>query len=107
MDYKIAVIGQQLNNIGFIALDFDLISVNSGDEVTAKLYELKNSAKYAIIFLEEQFFQSISEDDYQKLASEALPAIIPLAGYKKGEQFGQAKINKIVEKAIGSNIFDN
>jgi V/A-type H+-transporting ATPase subunit F len=107
MDYKIAVIGQQSNNLGFKALDFDLVSVDSDDEVTAKLYELKDSNQYAIIFLEEQYFKAISEDDYQKLASHALPAIIPLASYKKGDQFGQAKINKIVEKAIGSNIFDN
>lgn len=87
------------------------------DNVRDTLFRLKNEKqneedensgkKYAIIFILEEFLKEVSEEDYQKLSSGALPAIIPLPSHKGSTGFGESKIRKIVEKAVGSDIFSN
>ena len=60
---------------------------------------------YAIVFVMEDIIKEMSPEDYAKLSSGALPAIIPLPGSRGSSGFGNEKIRRIVEKAVGSDIF--
>jgi vacuolar-type H+-ATPase subunit F/Vma7 len=47
----------------------------------------------------------MEKEKYKKLTSGALPAIIPIPGHKGSSGFGDEKIKRIVEQAVGSDIF--
>ncbi len=117
MSYKIAIIGTKMITAGFSALGCDVKNVSNKEEAKNILFELKRAkqdedneespGKYAIIFVLEEFIKDISQDDYKKLSSGALPAIIPIPSHKGATGFGETKIRRIVEKAVGSDIFGN
>ena len=100
----------------FAAIGCDVENVFNKEEAKEVLFALKKAKqddsqenskqKYAIIFILEEFIKDISDDDYKKLSSWALPAIIPLPSHKGSTGYGEMKIRKIVEKAIGSDIFN-
>ena len=66
--------------------------------------ESKN--KYAIIFIMEDLMSAITDDDYKKLTSDPLPAIIPLPSHLGSSGFGLKKLKTIVEKAVGMDILN-
>lgn len=112
MNYKIAIVGQKEVTAGFSILGFDEYRVENSSEASELLFELKKKnadentqEKYAIIFVIEDFLKEIPLDDYKKLSSGALPAIIPLPSHTGSTGFGETKIRRIVEKAVGSDIF--
>jgi V/A-type H+-transporting ATPase subunit F len=117
MNYKIAIIGNKEMISGFSLLGVEIFPVESKTEAKDLLFNLKNQKqdennenspkKYAIIFVIEEFIKDLSIEDYQKLQSGALPAIIPLPSYQGSTGFGETKIRRIVEKAVGSDIFGN
>ena len=115
MNYKIAIVGTKNITAGFAAIGCDIRNVNTTAEALDVMFNLKKEKqeqepekeKYAIIFVLEEFLKDISIDDYKKLSSGALPAIIPLPSHQGSSDFGETKIRRIVEKAVGSNIFEN
>ena len=109
MDYKIAIIGQEEQVLGFKGLGLDVIPTKNAEEAEEKLLFLKKQdpQEHAIIFVIEDIFQNISEDGMKKISSGALPAVIPIPGHKGSTGFGDARMRKFVEKAVGSDIFAN
>jgi len=117
MSYKIAIVGTKEITTGFTSVGFDAKNVINAEEALESLFAMKKERqdinnedsplKYAIIFVLEDFLKSVSEDDYKKLSSGALPAIIPIPSHKGASGFGETKIRRIVEKAVGSDIFAN
>jgi V/A-type H+/Na+-transporting ATPase subunit F len=115
MKYKIAIVGTKEITAGFAAVGFDAINITEDQEIKTVLFELKKETlkndkgetynKYAIIFIIEEFLKEVSKEDYEKLSVGALPAIIPIPSHKGATGFGEEKIKKIVEKAVGSDIF--
>ena len=115
MSYQIAIVGTKIVTAGFAALGCEVRNVSSNEEAKNVLFELKKAkqedvknnsqCKYAIIFVLEDFLKNISVDDYKKLSSGALPAIIPIPSHKGATGFGETKIRRIVEKAVGTDIF--
>jgi V/A-type H+-transporting ATPase subunit F len=113
--YKIAIIGSKDQILGFKALGITAKAVNSAEEAREALFELNSEMvevkvgegrkKYAIIFILEDLALQISQDDYKKLTKEALPAIIPIPGIKGTSGHGLERIKKMVEQAVGSDIF--
>lgn len=112
MQYLIAIVGPKEEVLGFKGLGLTIFDVETQAEAEETLFELKkktmtegSTEKYAIVFVLETFIQKIDRDKYQKLSSGAFPAIIPIPGHKGKTGFGLTKIRRIVEKAIGSDIF--
>ena len=113
--YNLAIIGTKDQILGFKALGVTAVNANNADEAKEKLFELaaetidlggdESRKKYAIIFMLEQYMAPLTKEDYKKLNKEALPAVIPIPGVKGTEGFGLTRIKKMVEQAVGSDIF--
>ncbi len=110
--YQIAIVGPKEEILGFKGLGLHIHDAETQEEVEIILFALKKQTttegtgdKYAIIFVLESFIQNMEKEKYQKLSSGALPAIIPVPGHKGATGFGETKIRRIVEQAVGSDIF--
>ena len=114
--YQIAIVGNKDAILGFKALGLKTYNANTTEEAVKVLYKLKSEQltnnktgetlpAYAIIFITEDLAMNITKDDYKKLSQEALPAIIPVPGTKGTTGYGIRRIGKMVEQAVGSDIF--
>lgn len=113
--YKIAIIGSKDQILGFKALGVTASIANNAEEAREALFALNNEVidlgggesrkKYAIIFILEDLAVKIAKEDYKKLTKEALPAIIPIPGIQGTQGYGLTRIKKMVEQAVGSDIF--
>lgn len=114
MNYKLAIVGSKEAIAGFSLLGAEAVAASSQEEAVESLFRLKKEMqtdeqgiernKYAIVFITEDLASGISPDDEKKLARGALPAIIPLPSHKGSSGYGQARLKRIVERAIGSDI---
>lgn len=113
MTYRIAIIGTREAVAGFSLLGADVVPVTSPQEAVQELYRLKRASHeekgvsrntYGIIFVVEDLLSSLNPDDERKLSRGALPAIIPLPSHRGSTGYGLARLTRIVERAIGSNI---
>ena len=114
MNYKIAIVGSQSEILGFKGLGLEIHAAESQKQVEEKLFDLKkktvsedSTEKYAIVFVIETFIEAMEKEKYQKLSHGALPAFIPVPGHQGASGFGEKKIRRIVEQAVGSDIFAN
>lgn len=112
MDYKIAIVGPKELTLAFKGLGLEIHDAEKQSAVEEILFELKrkttaeeSTEKYAIVFVLEDFIKNMEREQYQKLSSGALPAIIPIPGHTGSTGFGDEKIRRIVEQAVGSDIF--
>ncbi|MFC1655512.1 V-type ATP synthase subunit F [Patescibacteria group bacterium] len=113
--YKIAIVGSKDQILGFKALGVTATIANNGEEAREALFKLNSEVidlgegetrkKYAIIFILEDLATQITKEDYKKLTKEALPAIIPIPGIRGTKGYGLERIKKMVEQAVGSDIF--
>jgi len=113
--YNLAIIGTKDQILGFKALGMTAVSANNPDEAKEKLFELvaeeidlgdgETRKKYAIIFVLEEYMVDLGKDDYKKLNKDALPAVVPIPGVKGTQGFGLTRIKRMVEQAVGSDIF--
>lgn len=111
--YKMAIIGPRETILGFKALGLEPVYAVDPKKAVEFLYSLKkekieeggeNRHKYAILFIMEDLARAITPEDYKKLSSEALPAIIPLPSHLGTTGYGLQKLKSIVEKAVGMDI---
>jgi len=113
--YKLAIIGTKDQILGFTALGMMVVAVNNFEEAREKILKLALSnvegnggetrREYAIIFIMEEYAERLTKDDYKKINKEALPAVIPIPGIKGTSGHGLARVKKMVEQAVGSDIF--
>ena len=113
--YNLAIIGTKDQILGFKALGATAVNAANADEAKDKLFELvkeevdlgdgESRKKYAIIFMLEEYMTPLTKEDYKKLNKEALPAVVPIPGVKGTKGFGNTRIKKMVEQAVGSDIF--
>ena len=108
-----AIIGQRETILGFKALGLETIYITDPKEAVESLYSLKREKveidgesknKYAILFIMEELARDVTPEDYKKLSSEPLPAIIPLPSHLGTTGYGLKKLKTIVEKAVGMDI---
>jgi len=115
--YEIAIVGPKETILGFKALGLVPVPVTDVATAVLKLHELKAETikepngeeheRFSIIFLLEELAKEIPVQDYKKLSNSVLPAIIPIPGPKGTTGFGSMRISKMVEQAVGSDIFGN
>ena len=112
--YRIAMVGSKEAVAGFALLGMDVVPADTPKDALQELYALRRKTQldaagierplYAIIFVTEDLVSAITPEDEKKLARGALPAILPLPSHRGSTGFGQERLKRIVERAIGSNI---
>ncbi len=112
MKYEIAIIGPREQVLGFSAVGVRAFFADDFETARDHLFVLKKAIEkgeeaIGILLVQEDFLAELSSEEYEKLSAGALPAIIPLPGISGGMGFGHEKIRRIVEKAVGSDIFGN
>jgi len=104
--YSIAIIGKKEEILAFKGLGMKTLFAESAKEAEEILLGLqKLESRFAIIFIPEDLFQNISEDVMEKISRNALPALVPVPGLQGSTGFGDLRMRKFVEQAVGSDIF--
>lgn len=91
-----AGLGFQLSGIAVMTCDDDTVLVRL-------LRQLKEEKKYHIIFVDEGLATKVL-DDVERLNEDTLPAIVLLPNPAAPRNLAQEKMNKLVIKAVGSDI---
>ena len=100
--YKIAVVGDKDSILAFKALGVDVrIAYNATDARIA--IDTLAKEKYGVIFLTEELAELIP-DTILRYDAKVVPAVILIPSNKGSLGIGMDRINKNVEKAVGSNI---
>ena len=111
MDYKVAIIGSKDAIIGFSALGVVPFESYNAEDALEVLKKIKtdlveeNENRFAIVFISEELIKEIPQDEYKKITKDALPAIISVPGIHGTTGFGKEKVRRMVEQAVGSDIF--
>lgn len=100
--YKIAVIGDKDSVLGFMALGVNVYTAYEKDE-TRKIVDRLAKEEYGVIYITEQLAKMIPET-IKRYDDELIPAIILIPSNQGTLGIGMDRINKNVEKAVGSNI---
>jgi len=101
--YKIAVIGKRADVLGFMALGFRVEPAENEEEARTLLHKLAKKDEYAVIFLCEDFAQSL-EADIAKYKDETIPAILPIPTPGADNGYGMKAVTDSVIRAIGADI---
>lgn len=108
-NYRLAVIGTESTVLLYQSIGCEVRPVYSCEEAQKQLQEILNAKEeatpYAIVFVEEVFFQDFPEDLIEKLTHRSLPAVVPIPspGSSK-DNYALSRLSRIVEKAVGTNI---
>lgn len=100
--YNIGVVGDKDSILAFKALGVDVFPVIDKEEARRTVDTLAKK-KYGIIFITEQLAVLIPET-IERYNKEITPAVILIPSNQGSLNIGLDRINKNVEKAVGSNI---
>lgn len=100
--YKVAVIGDKDSVLAFKALGVRVFTAFEANE-TRKLVDTLARDEYGVIYITEQLASLIPET-INRYNDELIPAIILIPSNQGTLNIGMDRINKNVEKAVGSNI---
>lgn len=100
--FKIAVVGDKDSILAFKALGVDVFTVYDEDEARKTVDTLARD-NYGIIFITEQI-ASLIPDTIERYDKEIIPAVILIPSNQGTLNIGIDRINRNVEKAVGSNI---
>ena len=100
--YRIGVVGDKDSIMPFKALGIDVYPAVGAEEIRKTLDTLAKK-KYGIVFITEQSAVLIPES-IERYNKELTPAVILIPSNQGSLHIGLDRINKNVEKAVGSNI---
>ncbi|HZJ98418.1 MAG TPA: V-type ATP synthase subunit F [Tissierellaceae bacterium] len=100
--FKIAVVGDKDSVLAFKALGVDVFTVFESDDARRVVDTIARD-NYGIIFITEQI-ASLIPDTIDRYDKEIIPAVILIPSNQGTLNIGMNRINKNVEKAVGSNI---
>ena len=112
MNYKIAIIGPKDIISGFKALGVVPFDAETGEQALPILKKMKKDIEgkdkdqelYATVLIIESVMEEINDEDKERLSQGALPAILALPGIEGSKGAGVAKLKRLAERAIGSDI---
>jgi len=106
MEYNIAIIGSREAIEGFSLLGVTTVPASTSEEAVEKIKEMKKDEdkNFAIIFVTEDLAQGFTTDDEKYFGKDPLPAIIPLPSHLGSTGYSTARLSRIVERAVGSDI---
>ncbi len=101
--YKIGIIGERDSVLGFMAIGFAVHE--APDPATARdiLHTLAKDGSYAIIFIVENYAETLAED-IARYKDHPLPAVISIPGRAGSTGYGMAAVKSAVERAVGADI---
>ncbi len=101
------VIGSEGMIKGFGLAGFEVMEAPpSKTDATALVERLEEEGRYAIIFMEDGLFNSISEETMRRIRKKGLPVIVPLsvsAGWKEKVR-EESPVARLIRRAIGYHI---
>lgn len=100
--YKVAVVGDKDSILAFKALGIDVFSVLDKDEAR-RIVDGISAKGYGVIFITEQVASLIPET-IERYNDQVIPSIILIPSNQGTLNIGMERINKNVEKAVGTNI---
>ena len=100
--FKVAVIGDKDSVLAFKALGIEVFTVVGEDEAR-KTVDTIARKDYGVIFITEQIANLIP-DTVERYDREIIPAVILIPSNQGTLNIGMNRIDRNVEKAIGSNI---
>lgn len=100
--FKVGVVGDKDSILAFKALGVDVFAVYEADEAR-KIVDTIARDKYGIIFITEQIARLIP-DTIERYDEKIIPAVILIPSNQGTLNIGMDRINKSVEKAVGTNI---
>lgn len=100
--YKVAVIGDRNSILGFKALGIDTFTVYDKEDSRRTLDTIARD-DYGIIFITEQLASLIPET-IKRYNNTLIPTVILIPSNQGTLNIGMDRINKSVEKAVGTNI---
>jgi vacuolar-type H+-ATPase subunit F/Vma7 len=113
MKYKSAIIGPNVVISGYQVLGVVPFEANTGHEALEALKEIKRTtendaddgaAKYAVVMITEDLFLDMDSDEYAKVSSGALPAVVSLPGVGGSTGYSVERLKKLMIKAVGSDL---
>ena len=102
---KIAVIGDKDSVYGFAALGLDVYYTTGSEDDAAVFKRLVQSGSYGIIYITEAA-AALAEKEIEKTRSLPSPAVILIPGVSGNTGEGLRAVRLSVEKAVGSDIFN-
>lgn len=106
MSERIAVVGDKESVYGFAALGLDTYFTDPREDNTPMFRRLCQSRSYSIIYVTEAAAATL-EKEIDKYRSEPSPAIILIPGVSGNTGEGLNAVRRSVEKAVGSDIFND
>lgn len=100
--YKVAVVGDKDSILGFKALGISAYPVYDKDEARRVVDSIAKD-NYGIIFITEQTASLIPET-IERYNNEIIPSVILIPSNQGTLNIGMERIDKNVEKAVGTNI---
>lgn len=114
MNGRIAFIGPTESIRAFSLLGVEIVAARTQAEALAALHRLRKSTvkddrgiernTYAIIYVSEHLMHGLPHDEEVKFSASFLPAIIPTSTNRGSTTAGIARLKKLVERAVGSDI---
>jgi V/A-type H+-transporting ATPase subunit F len=100
--YNIGVIGDYDSVCGFSALGFDVYPADSPEQARRELRMLAGSG-YGVIYVTEPLMAAL-EDDCAAYQDQPVPCVIPIPACAGAAGYGEARLKRCVERAVGSDI---
>ena len=100
--YDIGVIGDYDSICGFSAVGFKIFPVESVQQAKKELKRLADSG-YGVIYMTEFYMENL-QPDCEKYDEHTVPCIIPIPAFSGVTGFGESRLKRCVEKAVGSDI---
>lgn len=100
--YKVAVVGDKDSILAFKALGVDAFPVIDKEEARSIVDTIAKD-DYGIIFITEQIANLIP-DTIERYNNEIIPSVVLIPNNQGTLNIGMDRINRNVEKAVGTNI---
>lgn len=105
MQTKIAVIGDRGTVLAFKAIGFRVLEAEEKASIAPLVADLVKE-EYGIVFVTEDLI-AVNPGVVEKYKADMIPAIIPIPGRNGSLGIGMDNIHKNVERAVGTDIFNN
>lgn len=110
--YKVAAVGPLELLSGLESLG--VVVYHSPNHSTARknIFEIiegtvNNEKPFAVLLVVESLLKELSEDDYEKISQNPLPALLSIPDLHSEENSGLEKLRHLTTRAIGSDIFSS
>lgn len=99
---KIAVVGDSTSVAGFRPLGFAVFPVEHAEQARA-LWARLSAGEYGVVFVTEPVYEAM-EDLIAEAMDQPVPAVTVIPGAGSAGGVGEAKINRAIERALGTSV---